>query len=237
MLEKILCPKCQKTLSTKAFNIDTNIGRCDYCGCLFSGIEIGLGSSSPISKKPYLKEVKQVFCYRQGSTLIISRSWFQAGLFGFFLLFGGIFFGVSAAIMTPLYLDFFNSGKFNFVMLFPHPLIGIGALYYALSILLNKTRITVDSREVSVSHGPLPWLGGKKISRQEIQSISLKEYSSYTRNRVPVYSFALEIHQRDGNLTTLLKGISEKEQAIYIEQNLESFLGLEDKPQLDRLRA
>jgi hypothetical protein len=238
MLEKITCPKCKKTLSTMVFNIETNIGRCDYCACLFSGSDIGLGQNTTSSfQKPVIKEAKRVSCHREGSALVITRSWYQSGLFGFLLLFGGIFFGVSLAIMTPLYLDFFKEGKFHFAMLFPHPFIGIGALYYASCVLVNKTRIVVDGREVKANHGPLPWFGSKSIARHEIESISLKEYTSYTKNNVPVFSFSIEIHKKGGAVLTLLKGISEKQQALYIEQNLESFMGLADKPELDRLRA
>lgn len=48
----------------------------------------------------------------------------------------------------------------------------VAAVYYALALWVNKTVLTVSPERIDISHGPMPWFGGRGFDVSEIESIS-----------------------------------------------------------------
>ena len=108
-----------------------------------------------------------------------------------------------------------------------HSMFGIA--YTALAGWLNRTRITVDQGRISVRHGPLPWLGNKDLDGSTMKQLYSKEKISRGRNSTSV---TYEVHAitTNGRNEKLLSGLETSEQALYIEQEIERYLRIEDAP-------
>ena len=75
-----------------------------------------------------------------------------------------------------------------------------------------------------VRHGPLPWIGNKKLDTCDLKQFYVKKCSFLKRN-IPTY----EIHaitRNDKNIK-LIGGIPSSEQALDIEREVRKYLGIE----------
>jgi len=115
------------------------------------------------------------------------------------------------------------------LFLMTHFVVGVGITYYALAGLFNKTDIYVSREAIQIKHKPLPWLGNKRLIATELKQLYGKEVirSHNFGNRV-VY----EVHTliSNGQNIKLLGGLETSEQALYIEQEIEKYLGIENIP-------
>lgn len=152
-------------------------------------------------------------------------------------------FGLSTIIMTVFvvfwdgFLLFWYSLAFgaahgNLIMvLFPlmHVAIGIGLTYSTVASWLNSTRVKIDQGFVSVRNGPVPWFGNKDFLTGDLKQLYSKETISQGRNST---SATYEVHliTTSGKSEALVKGLETSEQALFIEQEIERHLGIEDVP-------
>lgn len=142
---------------------------------------------------------------------------------------------------TVIYLVAFQgSGDFSFdefhaghILMITHPTIGLLVAYGALASLINKTRIHIDHRAITVKVGPLPIRkANKRIHRQGVGQIYIDKYIAYTQNESPVYRYQLM-----ANDITLVKGIKDSLEAEHIESLIESYLGIQNDPSANQLEA
>lgn len=110
-----------------------------------------------------------------------------------------------------------------------HALSGVCVSYYAITLWFNKTVIYVTRQYIQVSHKPLPWLGNKKIDANDIKQLYGKEKISTNNNMLPV-SYEVHMIMNSGNDTKLLSGLKTSEQALYVEQEIEKYLSIKNKP-------
>ena len=121
--------------------------------------------------------------------------------------------------------------------LFPliHVAVGIGLTYYVLTGYLNRTLIDVDANSITIKHEPLPFWGNKKVSSKAVVQLYCKKDDFLgARNRYHV--FAVHAITRERKNITLLSGLDTSEQALFIEQEIEKFLNIEDKPEKGEIR-
>lgn len=122
--------------------------------------------------------------------------------------------------------------------LFPlvHLAIGVGVGYGALAYLLNTTRVEADRAHVSVRHGPLPWKRGVDLSPGAIAQIYCVPRLRRSGDETPSTVYDIRARLRDGRTENLLTGLLSCEQALYVEQEMEWRLGIEDRPVLGEVR-
>jgi hypothetical protein len=114
--------------------------------------------------------------------------------------------------------------------LFPlvHVAVGMGLTYYVLTGYFNKTRIDVDLNAITIRHEPLPFWGNKKVSSKKIVQLYCKKDDALGA-RNGYRAFAVHAITSERRNIKLLSGLDNSEQALFIEQEIEKFLNIEDK--------
>ncbi len=111
---------------------------------------------------------------------------------------------------------------------------GLFLTYITLAGFLNATVITVRQGYLTVVHVPLPWFQPPPLHTADIAQF-------FVRRQVVVYTEGFimrEIHSvyevwaqlRQGREVQLIRYLGTPEQALFIEQELEMFLGITDRP-------
>ena len=168
--------------------------------------------------------------------LHIERKWF-----GFKFIFLTLFVVVWDAFLVNWYarafsFSFQEVGDLMFV-LFPllHVAVGIGLTYYVFAGYLNKTVIEVDFHSITIKHTPVPFWGNKKVSSKTIRQLYCKR-DDFPNNRNSYRAFAVHAITSERRNIKLLSGLDTSEQALFIEQEIEKFLNIEDKPVKGEIR-
>ena len=112
-----------------------------------------------------------------------------------------------------------------------HVGVGVGITYYVAAGWLNRTHITADYQKISIRHGPLPWFGNKNIEAWDLKQLYAKEKISRSHGRhgsSTRTSYAVRAVTKSGRNIKLVGGLTTQEQAIFIEQKIEKYLGIKD---------
>jgi hypothetical protein len=126
----------------------------------------------------------------------------------------------SAFLYSNVSLD--NSGAFTLVSTV-FTLLGLGLTYYTLAGFLNRTIITVNLQWLIITHGPLPLHADKRIEITRINQL----YAEDTSSR---FGYRLNAILRDNTKLNLLSGLSSPDIARFVEQSVEEYLHIEDRP-------
>lgn len=186
------------------------------------------GQDAPLVARPARVRVEN-----EGSELRLSWRWWSWRVC--FLVFfciswdASLVFWYSVGIANPAFPWIF------FVFPIVHLAVGVSLTYFTLAILVNRTVVLVDQEELQVRHGPLPWLGNLRIPVDQIAQLYVGDAAngdhgseaniwSFRRR----YSVALRVLLRDGASRTLLR-LEDLELALYLEREIEKFLGIPDK--------
>src|SRR4029077_17401585 len=115
--------------------------------------------------------------------------------------------------------------------LFPLIHVAVGALitYATAAYFVNKTTIRASGMQLTVRHGPLPWSGNLDSATAEIEELFTKEKVNYSRNGSST-TYDVKVILRNGGRKDLGTGLNEAQQALFIEQRVEAFLGLKHAP-------
>lgn len=165
--------------------------------------------------------------------LRIERKWF-----GFKFIVLTLFVIVWCGFLINWYaMAFASPGLDLMFILFPllHVTAGVGLAYYTLAGYLNKTVIEVDFSVLTIRQGPIPWWGDKTVSSKQLKQLYCKKdgYSNYQRGYT---SYAVHAITSEHRNIKLLSGLDSTEQALFIEQEIEKFLKIEDKPVKGEIR-
>jgi hypothetical protein len=238
------CKQCGAPLRESDLRLDRGIAVCSSCG----GVQRLPGpvaprapedSGGPVSRKPPGEvPVPDRFVIEElGNQLTIRYRWFHAALF--FLLFFTIAwdsflvgwywmltagpFGGDPGMPMPFKLVF---------VIFPlaHVAVGVGLTYSVLAGFLNSTVIRVADGVLSVRHGPVRWPGNLELPTDGIEQIYCRKRTSRS-GTVTTDSGNYEVHAvAGGQKKKLLGGLREADHALFLEQQLERFLRIEDRP-------
>lgn len=232
-MNAMICRNCGAGL--EADRIDTSLGMvtCSHCGGLHDIPRAGIGtdttpestSGTPIPRKQRSEvALPSRFKVRKGSGSM-EVSWATGGLFPGLVLFLMASATVHMAVSSGMYFLLIASA---------------GLYYLAAAKALNKHRIRVDSAHLQVAQGPLPWRGGRKLAASDIEQLYATEHtvriqdqnsdneqqSNTTRVRK---HYGLSANSRKDGRVTILKGLHDPNQALWLEQELERLLGIADK--------
>lgn len=117
-----------------------------------------------------------------------------------------------------------------------HATVGLGLIYFCVASFINKTDVSVDTNYLTVQHYPMPWLGSQKIRVHDISQLYCKEHITRGKNGTNV-SYRLHAVLQNGRDRKLLSGLSDDNQARFIEREMESVLGLENLEVTGELKA
>lgn len=232
---QIYCRQCGKEIQADGVNLDKMIAKCSACNAVFSFADMYDGEHSHQKKKQHLQydvPMPDKFSIRDdGDTLTIERKWFSWGV-----IFVGIFAIIWNAVLWIFFVPNFSEvGSMFTLFLLPFIGAGIFLIYTSIAGLLNTTSITVRSKQLKISHYPLPF-PGYTVSIGDIEQLFTKQRISRTKNGTRIY-YQLYVLLGDGREKALLKDLPTPEQALYVEQEVERFLDIEDIPVSGEFRS
>ncbi len=234
-LQGLHCKSCGAPINDRGINQRLRMARCEYCGTVFNLSDAPEATSHPqIQHLPERQPVpmpKGIEVVTDLGALQITYRWFSAKYIfmliftvfwnGFMLVWHGISLFSGAWMMSAFGLL--------------HTAVGIGIGYYTLAGLLNRTTVWVQGDVLRIDHAPLPWFGVRQIRASAIDQLYCREKVHRSDNGTS-YSYQVHAALRDGSQEKLLSNLSDPEQALYIEQELERHLRITDRPVRGELR-
>jgi len=157
---------------------------------------------------------------QQYDSMTITRNWF-----GWEVIFMSLF----AVVWNSVIFNNYSSLEGEESLPWIHILAGVVVSYYAITGWFNKTDIHVTKQHIQISHKPLPWIGNKKIDVNDIKQLYGKEKVSRSSNSSSV-TYEVHVILNRGTDTKLLSGLTTSEQALYVEQEIEKYLAIKNKP-------
>lgn len=219
------CPYCQSPVPAANVNIAQLVAKCERCNQLFTfdrQLEHIERHRTEVLLPPGIES------YSMLSDLYFEVSWRSGKEMAFFIIFT-IFWDSIVFLFAVLAI---LSGQLSMLLFLSlHLAVGIGLLYYTISLLINKTYIYVNRQSIHIEHKPLPKLfsPSRDIESSEIGQLFLERYVSSKTNGVPNYAFAVQVLLKNNERVNLVKGLRTEEQGRYIEQQVERFLGIKDR--------
>ncbi|MEO1514783.1 MAG: hypothetical protein AAFV95_07215 [Bacteroidota bacterium] len=222
------CPECESDIQADDVNLVKTIAKCQTCNNIF---EFSEQLDQALPPAPYREELLMppgIEVLKLMSELEIMVNWRAIGsrftLF-FCLLWNGFIFFITFFVAL--------AGQWPFVLfLTPFLLVGLYLIYSSLGYLFNTTYITVNSERVSIEHRPINFLiqSDKYYHSSDIEQVFVQRYSVGSSNGNPVYAFSIVMALKNGTRETLVKNLHSDEYGKYIEQQIELFLKIKDRP-------
>lgn len=117
-----------------------------------------------------------------------------------------------------------------FFFLFPLMWVFFPFLYFILVRLLNHTILSVRENQLSYAYGPLPWFNDHKTYRADlIEQLYTREIVQRSDNGTS-HTYQVNAIFKDGTSKKLIETLTEPEQALFIEQEIEHYLHIQDRP-------
>jgi hypothetical protein len=226
-LHELRCKNCGAAIDPENFVEHLAMARCGHCETVFavSGLPTPTGTVEPPRPRVKVPMPRGIQIEELGGSLVIRRRWFNP-LFLFLL-----FFCISwNGFMVVWHVMAWSMGAW-FMSLFGlvHTAVGIGLAWWTLAGLLNTTTIRARRGLIEIRSGPIPCGGNATIPTDDLTQLYCKEQTSHSKNGTS-YSYQVLAVTKANVRKTLLKGLNEAEQALFIEQELERFLEIEDRP-------
>jgi hypothetical protein len=218
------CPSCASPLKADDVQLAQGIATCSYCRAVMTFAGPG--------KEPWLERPRapiplppRVTLRQTMHGIEIRRRWFTPAVL--FLIVFCVFWD---GFLVVWYTMAFAAKGPLLMKLFPmiHVAVGVAVTYSTVASLFNSTRIAIERGEIKVSHGPVPWPGKVTLHSDQIDQLYCKEKISHGKNG-PRYSYELWMLLRDGSQKKLVAAGLEKEQGLYIEQEVERTIGIKDR--------
>ena len=157
----------------------------------------------------------------------ISYHWWQRyhwGLIGINLIWNGFM-----ALWITIAL---STGEYQMLLCGSiHILVGLGLFYALITGAVNRTRIRIEEHGLNIIHRPIPTYGNpdKRIDRRSIEQVYCQRRLSHEQNEKPVYVFDVHYVAKGAADAVLVKGLETHEEALFVEQYIESLYHLDDE--------
>jgi hypothetical protein len=224
------CKSCGKLVRAEDVNIDQAIAKCLACHAVFSFLDQVCGAQ--VAPRPAVPLPTRMKVENWGSELTIMWRWYTHAVW--LLLAFCIFWDGFLVVWYAAGIGLLTAGKGDgmiWVMLvFPvlHVLVGIGLTYAVLCTFINKTVVRVSMGELTVQHGPLPSAGNRRIFTHDLAQLYCTEKMHRHKNSCST-TYELQALLKDGEKLTLLSGLDQLDQALYVEQQVEQHLRIPDE--------
>lgn len=226
-LRELRCKNCGATIGPENFVERLAMARCGHCGTVFavSGLPTSAGAAEAPAPRVKVPMPRGIQVEELGGLLEIRRRWFGPAFI--FLAFFCLFWNGFMIVWHGIAL---STGAW-FMSLFGllHTAVGIGVAWFTLAGFLNTTTIRARRGLIEITSGPVPCGGNATIPTDDLAQLYCKERISHSKNGTS-YSYKVLAVTKANVRKTLLKNLTEADQALFIEQELERFLGIDDRP-------
>lgn len=224
---QLSCPNCNHQIIAEDININKEFAKCGNCNNVFSFEE---DTNAPMRRRSevFMPEAIELEEYQDELTMFYK--WSKAKKISPFLIFFGL---VWNGMMIPFVIAAIASGSLAFLLgISIHLMVGIGFIVYILLNFMNTTYITVDDFELSIEHRPFnfPFIAKNQyFDVQNIEQLYAKKYVTHQTNGRNVYAYGVFATLKNGEDLKIIGGFKNKNKALFIEQEVELFLGIKDK--------
>lgn len=235
---ELVCEHCDSPIDGLNININSSLARCGQCGTVFS-IKDDHFFRHDRKGRPEMIMPEGTDVLELSDSLDIRLDWLKShprGALSFLTIFAAFWNGILAVVGG----GFIMAGEFSAIaFLSIHLLVGLALIYYLASVYLNYTDIVINRSFIEISHRPVknPFVPSRRIESDDIDQIYVTRYVSSTTNGNPNYAYALyALLKTNGRKVTLVKGMN-KETQLYLEQEIERYLKIKDRPISDAITA
>ncbi|MDF1696815.1 MAG: hypothetical protein P1U56_13320 [Saprospiraceae bacterium] len=226
----LVCDACGSDILGEDININSSLAKCNNCQRVFSIKEDHFFNEERVGR-PEMIMPEGTDVLQLSNSLDIRLDWLKSyarGTLGFLTFFTVLWNGILAMFGAGALL----SGSFTSLgFMSIHILVGLGLIYFLAMVYLNYTDIIVTSSHITISHRPIksPFQKSKQIDVRDIDQLYVSKYVSSTTNGKPNYAYALyAILKTNSRKIKLVKGMNLETQ-LYLEQEIERFLKIEDR--------
>jgi hypothetical protein len=228
------CSRCGAPIASEDVHVELAIAKCAACHAvldLMTRQTVDDGGAPAVHPRPRAPvPLPEEFDLRDSPRgLSVSWRWFSRTyllMLGFCAFWDGFMvLWYALAIANRLVL----MGLFGLL----HAGVGVWLTYWTLAGLLNRTRVEVRGGVLSIRHFPIPWRGNRDLRARDIDQLFCAEETSHGRDGTDGAKVTYQLKailKSDGHTMTLLSGLNDPQQALFLEQRLEEKLGIEDRP-------
>jgi len=224
-VQKINCPSCANPVSADNLNIQTNIAKCNHCEGIFSIDKYveKLSNQNNFSQEILRPEGVELTYFQDELDISVEQPWgdFEKifmSLFPFFLIMitSGFVEGFSP---TPI-------AKAGLITIWIASIIGYFAYFFIRK--RHKIYFHIDDQYLSIERRPRKFIKDKKFPIQEIDQVYIKSIvSSSGAKGAGIFMIVNDV--KGQKKVELIKSVSSRTKAKFIEQEIEKYLGITDR--------
>ncbi|MEE2788328.1 MAG: hypothetical protein VX589_13380 [Myxococcota bacterium] len=232
---KLSCPACASAIVSTDINIEALVAKCSACDEVFAFGQFFHSATASDDDGPKAPQIKAyeyakpagLSVREDESKIELTRRWFRLSalpLLGFATVWDTLLVGWYA--MVGAVPDVMGSLFLVFPLI--HVGVGIGLTYLGLAKVFNRTTIQANRQKIRVAHGPFRWGKPREIHVSAIQKLYVhKEHHRRRGQGIDNPKYAVHALLKGGGSVPLVDGLTGQFQALFIEQELERFLGLD----------
>ena len=218
MVVHVRCPKCYNHASSEDGG---TIYLCLPCNLYFSQEDY-----DTLRQKYLNLNTKDISIIENENQLRMVYKWEK----NYFLLLFSLFWSYLSFSFFESSFDQIVVNGFGEPFIVMYPLLGVLALYWTCSTFINSTSVVVTQNTIRVFCSPMPWpTMNTSYTIKNIEQIYVVKYVSYYQNNVPIYRYKIVLQDRRFSLD-LVQGIEKYAVAVTIENFMERYLDIQDKP-------
>ena len=170
---------------------------------------------------------KNLELLEERGNLVIRKKWFTPAVL--ILLFFCIFWDGFLVFWYLGATQMDNVPLFHILFPIGHVAVGIGLTYFVVAGFVNKTDIIISPMQLVVRIHPMKWPGEGRYDITDIKQLYTYEKVRQTKNGQSV-TYEVRLLDKHDKQKTLIRGLENKEQGIYIEKEIEKIIGVIDQP-------
>jgi hypothetical protein len=221
---QLSCPSCRSPIPAADVHLPSGRAKCRACDAVFrlAGGDAAAAAAPPRTPLPRPAALVEL---PGAAGVRYEHRWWSARYL-FLVLFCVLWDG----FLIVWYAIALGTGE-RAMILFPliHVAAGIGITYYTICGFVNRSTVTLHADRLDVEHGPLPWPGNRSLPTGRIRQL-YTEMQTHQGKHGTTHTFRLSAVMDDGSSVRLLSGIQDAAVPRYLEQELESRMGIVDVP-------
>lgn len=231
----VVCEECGFELLGSDINVNSSLAKCGECNNVFSISEDHFFQNDR-QGRPEMIMPEGTDVLELNDSLDIRLDWLKSqprSTLVFFTIFTIFWNGIMAVFVGQAIATGALTGL---AFIAGHLIVGLGLIYYLATMYLNYTDIIINRSYIEIGHRPVknPFIPTKRIDAQDIDQLYVNKYVASTTNGNPNYAYALYAIKRNGQKEILIKGMN-KETQLYLEQEIERYLNIKDRPVSDSI--
>jgi hypothetical protein len=227
----VRCPACALPVAAENVDLASGWAKCVECQEVFT-FRSAAAPKPPVPAQvpmPAKFEVRE-----EEGRLVVSWKWFSP-VHLFMIVFavfwwGFLFVWYGALVVAAVSVQGgWVAAIFMGVAGLPFVAAGIGIVYFALAGYRNRTFVTVSRDRLEIRHRPMRWFGEKTLATRDLAQIYC-ERNEHRGKHGTHASYSIHALSPERRKLEILKGLESPEQARFLEDRIERFLGIADLP-------